>query len=151
MLWDGTFCFSSLSEKTRKSNHLQLSLQRQHFIVSYLRPWVLVRLGFEPVTSRSADRRSPNWANQAADIWSQVCNIWEYCYENPSWGMKCLEVLFCGHETQIWLDSRLTKCFAHGSWLTRACIWLMKRPNLLYLWLSVYIDFITSASCVPDA
>ena len=30
------------------------------------RPWVLVRPGFEPVTSRSADRRSPNWANQAA-------------------------------------------------------------------------------------
>ena len=29
-------------------------------------PWVLVRPGFEPVTSRSADRRPPNWANQAA-------------------------------------------------------------------------------------
>ena len=34
-------------------------------------PWVLVRPGFEPVTSRSADRRSarsPNWANQAAVV-----------------------------------------------------------------------------------
>ena len=30
------------------------------------RPWVLVRPGFEPVTSRSADRRFPKWANQAA-------------------------------------------------------------------------------------
>ena len=30
------------------------------------RPWVLVRTGFEPATSHSADRRSPNWANQAA-------------------------------------------------------------------------------------
>ena len=29
-------------------------------------PWVLVRPGFEPATSRSADRCSPNWANQAA-------------------------------------------------------------------------------------
>ena len=28
------------------------------------RPWVLVRPGFEPATSHSADRRSPNWANQ---------------------------------------------------------------------------------------
>ena len=28
--------------------------------------WVLVRPGFEPATSRSADRRSPNWAYQAA-------------------------------------------------------------------------------------
>ena len=30
------------------------------------RPLVLVRPGFEPMTSRSADWRSPNWANQAA-------------------------------------------------------------------------------------
>ena len=27
----------SLSEKTRKSNHLQMSLQRQHFLLSYLK------------------------------------------------------------------------------------------------------------------
>ena len=32
------------------------------------RPWVLVRSGFEPSTSCSADRRSPNWANQAASL-----------------------------------------------------------------------------------
>ena len=30
------------------------------------RPWVSARPGFEPATSRSADRRSPNWVNQAA-------------------------------------------------------------------------------------
>ena len=66
VLWDGTYGFSSLSEKTRKSNHLQMSLQRQHFLLSYFKPWVLVRPGFEPATSRSADRRSPNWAYQAA-------------------------------------------------------------------------------------
>ena len=29
-------------------------------------PWPLVKPGFEPVTFRSADRRSPNWADQAA-------------------------------------------------------------------------------------
>ena len=29
---------------------------------------MLVRPGFEPVTSRSADRRSPNWADKAAVI-----------------------------------------------------------------------------------
>ena len=29
--------FLSLSEKTRKSNHLPLSLQRQHFLLSYLK------------------------------------------------------------------------------------------------------------------
>ena len=37
VLWDGTYGFSSLFEKTRKSNHLQMSLQRQHFPLSYLK------------------------------------------------------------------------------------------------------------------
>ena len=37
VLWDGTYGFSSLSEKTRTSNHLKLSLQRQHFLLGYLR------------------------------------------------------------------------------------------------------------------
>ena len=32
------------------------------------RPWVLVRPWFEPATSRSADRSSPNWANQAVVV-----------------------------------------------------------------------------------
>ena len=36
-LWDGTYGLSSLSEKTRKSNHLQMSLQRQHFLLSHLK------------------------------------------------------------------------------------------------------------------
>ena len=37
VLWDRTYGFSSLSEKTRKSKHLQMSLQRQHFYLSYLK------------------------------------------------------------------------------------------------------------------
>ena len=32
VLSDWTYGFSSLSEKTRKSNHLQMSLQRQYFL-----------------------------------------------------------------------------------------------------------------------
>ena len=36
-LWDGTSGLSSLSEKTRKSNHLQILWQRQHFLLSYLK------------------------------------------------------------------------------------------------------------------
>ena len=38
------------------------------FFSVILRTWVFVRPGFEPVTARSADRKSPNWANQAAVI-----------------------------------------------------------------------------------
>ena len=37
VLWDGTYGLSSLSKKTRKSNRLQMSLQRQHFLLSYLK------------------------------------------------------------------------------------------------------------------
>ena len=37
VLWDGNYGFSSLSEKTRKSNCLQKSLQRQHFLLSYFK------------------------------------------------------------------------------------------------------------------
>ena len=35
--WDEAYRLSSLSEKTRKSNRLQMSLQRQHFPLSYLK------------------------------------------------------------------------------------------------------------------
>ena len=34
------------------------------------RPWLSVRPGFEPTTSCSADRCSPNWANWVADVTS---------------------------------------------------------------------------------
>ena len=35
--WDGTSGLSSFSKKTRKSNFLQMSLQRKHFLLSYLK------------------------------------------------------------------------------------------------------------------
>ena len=37
VLWDGTYGFSSLFAKTTNSNHLQMSLQRQHSLLSYLK------------------------------------------------------------------------------------------------------------------
>ena len=40
-LWDGAYSFSSLSEKTRKSNILQMSSQRQHFLLSYLKTLIV--------------------------------------------------------------------------------------------------------------
>ena len=62
--WDLLF-FAQLSEKTRKSNCLQMFLQRQQFLLSYLKILIVGPAGFEPAASRSADRRSPNRANQA--------------------------------------------------------------------------------------
>ena len=62
--WDIRF-FCPYPKRLRESNRLQMSLQRQCFLFSYLGPWVLVWLGFEPATSHSAaDWCSPNWANQ---------------------------------------------------------------------------------------
>ena len=37
VLWDVTWPFLSLFEQTRKSNRLQMSLQRQHFLLTYLK------------------------------------------------------------------------------------------------------------------
>ena len=34
---DGAYGLPSLSEKTRKSNHLQMSLQRQHILLNYFK------------------------------------------------------------------------------------------------------------------
>ena len=68
VLGDETHGFSSLSEKTRKGNHLQLSLQRQNFLLSYFKTLSVywVRSGFEPTTSCSAAWCCPNQANQTA-------------------------------------------------------------------------------------
>ena len=37
VLWDGSYGFPSLSEKTRKVNLLHMSLQRRNFLLSYLK------------------------------------------------------------------------------------------------------------------
>ena len=47
---NGTYCFSSLSEKTRQSNLLQMSLLRQHFLLSYLKS-----LSLGPAGARAGD------------------------------------------------------------------------------------------------
>ena len=62
----GPSVFSSLSEKTRKSNHLQTSLERQHFLLRYLKTLSVCSARVWTATSLSTDPRSPHWANQAA-------------------------------------------------------------------------------------
>ena len=56
MLWDRTWGFLSLSEKTRKSNHLQISLQRQHFLLIYLK---ILSVGPAGVWTRDLPLRGP--------------------------------------------------------------------------------------------
>ena len=64
VLWDEIYGFLSSSEKTSKSNRLQMSLQRQHFLLSYFKS-----LSVGPRPPAQQNRRSPNWANQAANEW----------------------------------------------------------------------------------
>ena len=70
VLWDGTYGFSSLSEKTRKSNHLQMSLQRQHFLLSYLKTLSVGQAGVRARDLPLTRPFSPNWANQATVLFS---------------------------------------------------------------------------------
>ena len=65
-LWDGAYGLSSLWEKTRESNHLQMLLQGQHFLLSYLKTQSVGAAGFEPTASRSADQRLSHCANWVA-------------------------------------------------------------------------------------
>ena len=56
MLWDRTCGFLSLPKKTRKSNHLQMSLQRQHFLLIYLK---ILSVGPAGVWTRDLPLRGP--------------------------------------------------------------------------------------------
>ena len=98
MLWDGTYGFSSLSEKTRKSNHLQMSLQRQHFLLSYLKTLSVGPAGIWTATSRPADRRSANWANQKR---KNLCvKLWKWNEGETNTSVEgapyCLKKKLCG-------------------------------------------------------
>ena len=67
-LWDGTSDLSSLSEKTRKSNHLQMKLQRQHFLLSYLKT-----LSVDPVLLFPTRRRKKSHTQNSVVM--RVVNI----------------------------------------------------------------------------
>ena len=91
VLWDETYSFSPLSEKTRQSNHLQMSLQRQHFLLSYLkalsvgRAWVWTRelLGLSrPVLSQLSQRVRRSFVSWPALI-HEVEGFVSSCFASP--------------------------------------------------------------------
>ena len=66
-LWDGTSGLSSLSEKTRKSNHLQMKLQKQHFSPQLFKdPECWSGRSLELTTSRITARCTTKWATRTA-------------------------------------------------------------------------------------
>ena len=52
---------------SRKSNRLQMSLQRQHWLLSNLKSLSVFALGIW-TRDLSADQRSPGWANQTTEV-----------------------------------------------------------------------------------
>ena len=65
-LWKTAYYLSSLSKKTSKHNGLQMSLQRQHFLLSYFKNLSVSLAGFEPEASCSVDQCLSNWSNWIA-------------------------------------------------------------------------------------
>ena len=66
VLWDGTTGFRPYPRRLESLTTCRCHYKGSAFFSVILRPRVLFRPGFEPATSRSPDRRSPNWAYQAA-------------------------------------------------------------------------------------
>ena len=64
-LKDRAYGLSSLSEKTRKSNHLQVKLQRQHFLLSYLKTLSVSPARVPTHKLPPVVRYLTNWANQS--------------------------------------------------------------------------------------
>ena len=60
----GPYCLTSLSEKTRKSNHLQILKQRQH-LLNYFKTLSVGPAGNRNLVSRTIDWHLTNYANQA--------------------------------------------------------------------------------------
>ena len=56
---------TSLSEKTQKSNHLQMLEQRHHFLLNYFKTLSGGPAGNQTRASCTADWRLTNWANQS--------------------------------------------------------------------------------------
>ena len=74
------------------------------------RPWVLVQLGFEPATSCSADRRSPNWPNQGSRLFvlTEQGMSWKELWERSPFRT----VLFT-HPTTIIKEASEVTAFDH--------------------------------------
>ena len=126
MLWDGTYGFSSLSEKTRKSNHLQMSLQRQHFLLSLIikdpECWSGRDLNPRPpaqqtdalVTELTRLRRNHSFASFVLLVYSNVLIFLLLSNKNSNWILKEQNRIYPrpDHLTLI-VSEVLFECIAH--------------------------------------
>ena len=70
---DWAYGLMSLSEKTRRSIHLQMLEQWQHLLLSYFKTPSVGPAGNRTQASRTADWRLTNWAHQAVILIFRSC------------------------------------------------------------------------------
>ena len=73
-LWDGSYGFSSLSEKTRISNQLLMSQQRQHILLTF----ILHNFTFS-LAVRGSQKRSRHIILQAELKYRHYCTVFVVC------------------------------------------------------------------------
>ena len=102
VLWGGTYGFSSLSEKTRKSNHLQMSLQRQHALSSQL-------------------FKDPEcWSSRGSNPWPSAQQTGALPTEPTRWGfwrwaIRCFQPSCCNKNPTSTYRRTKSKCEQHDS------------------------------------
>ena len=128
-LWDGTYGLSSLSKKTRKSNHLPMSLQRQHFLLRYFKNPSVGRPGFELTTSPSADQHSPNWAKQAAN--EKTMRMKSYMYTKSYVYLPVRKVYL-----SIWTERTILEPNSHTMYHRRSIFYSLPSHLQIFLMLS---------------
>ena len=107
MLWDRNYDFSSLSEKTRKSNRLQMPLQRQHFHLSCLKILSVGLAGVwtrDPTLSRTAlSQLSWPGGGMASSLYQSIkIQKYTFCYSGTTFGPYNPH---CGIEVVILMES----------------------------------------------
>ena len=110
-LWDGAYDLYSLSEKTWKSDHMRMSLQRQHFLLNYFKTLSYGLVGVELTTSRMATRCPTNWATGARS-WRSWSSMHEQTGVNldrldPEKETRCAESKLAPSRARLIITQRL--------------------------------------------
>ena len=114
---DGAYGLSSLSEKTRISNHFADVIAKAAYSPQLFEdPECWSSLGLEPETSRTVVRRSTNWANRSAvkasykmtSITSLDINKLNICIETNNWNKQLAAEAAYSFETnaRYYFDAR---------------------------------------------
>ena len=102
---DDAYGSPPLSEKTRISNHLQMSFAKAEYSPQLFKdPECWSGLGLGPETSRTVVRRSTNWANRSAgylDIFTEKCKFLIISHLSPYILDRLILIFFMSFENNV--------------------------------------------------